>query len=305
MRPRLETRHLEMVLAISEHGTLADAARALRVTPSALSHRIREAERRLDTMLYQKIGRSLRPTAAAVILAGAAERLLSDLEQSERLAVASTKGVRHLVRLTVGVYNSFHWLPEFLAAFRRAHPEIEIDVEADAVLDPFENLAGGAIDLVISQGAVLPAAFEVLPLFTDELVAVTAPDHPFRDLDFVLPGDFLEETNFTYSMVRVPGFESDRFWALSEVQPAHDVKIGSVEAICELVKAGFGVSILSRWALAPHFAAGTLRATRLGRDGLDIPWNVVLRRASDPGAPERTVARALADWFAAHPPAPG
>jgi LysR family transcriptional regulator for metE and metH len=302
MRPRLDIRHLEMILAISQEDTLADAARTLRVTPSALSHRIREAERRLGVSLYQKRGRSLRPTVAVDILANTAERLLSDLTQSERLAVASTEGVRHLIRLTVGVYNSFHWLPDFLAEFRKTHPDIDIDVEADAVLNPFQNLAAESIDLVISQNVVLPAIFDALPLFTDELVAVTAPGHPFCDREFVEPEDFLEETNLTYSMVRQPGFESDRFWALSDLRPAHDVKIGSVEAICELVKAGFGVSILSRWALKPHFEAGTLQATRLGCDGVDITWNAALRSAADKKAPERTIARALARWFGAHPP---
>ena len=131
MRPRLDIRHLEMILAISQEDTLADAARTLRVTPSALSHRIREAERRLGVSLYQKRGRSLRPTVAVDILANTAERLLSDLTQSERLAVASTEGVRHLIRLTVGVYNSFHWLPDFLSEFRKAHPDIDREVEAD------------------------------------------------------------------------------------------------------------------------------------------------------------------------------
>lgn len=287
-----------MVLSLKDQDTLADAARALRVTPSALSHRIREAERRLGVVLYQKQGRNLRPTVAAEILADAAARLLSDLARAERLTVATTGGVRHIVRLTVGTYNSFHWLPEFLNRFRREHPSIDIDIEADAVLNPFENLATERIDIVISQSVVMPAAFDVLPLFNDELVAVTPPDHPFRERDFVVPEDFQAETNLTYSMVRQPGFEYDRFWMLSHVQPAREVKIGSVEAICELVRAGLGVAILSRWALEPQLDAGTLHATRLGRGGLDIGWNAVFRRTSGADSPERVVAEALAAWFA-------
>jgi len=98
------------------------------------------------------------------------------------------------------------------------------------------------------------------------------------------------------------GFEGDRFWATSNVLPAHDVKIGSVEAICELVKAGFGVSILSRWALKSHLEAGTLAATRLGRDGLDMGWSAVVRSAAHQKAPERVIAGALARWFSENRP---
>jgi LysR family transcriptional regulator for metE and metH len=300
MRPRLDLRHLEMMLAISEEGTLAEAAHVLRVTPSALSHRIREAERRLGMPLYQKRGRTLRPTLGAEILTSAAGRLLFDLVQSERLAVGSAEGVRHVIRLTVSVYNCFHWLPAFLAGLRGEHPDIDIDIEAGAVLNPYENLATELIDMVISPGVILPGTVDAVPLFNDELVAVTAPGHPFCDRDFVEADDFLLETNLTYSMVRQPGFEADRFWTPANVYPAREVKIGSVEAICELIKAGFGVSILSRWALKPHFEAGTLKATPLGRDGLDIVWNAVLRGAADENAPERKVARALAGWFVIH-----
>jgi LysR family transcriptional regulator for metE and metH len=304
MRPRLDTRHLEMILALSEESSVADAARTLRVTPSALSHRIREAERRLGVALYQKRGRGLQPTVAGDILAHAAERLLASLAQSERAAVASTAGVRHLIRLTVGIYNSFHWLPRFLPGFRKAHPEIDIDIEADAVLSPFEKLAAESIDLVISQNVIMPATFDLVPLFTDELVAVSPPGHHFGGRAYLLPEDFLEETNLTYSMVRQPGFESDRFWSRSDVHPAHEAKIGSVEAICELVKAGLGVSILSRWALKPHFEAGTLQATRLGPEGVEVGWSAVMRKTAGDAAPERLIARALAGWFGKDPPLP-
>jgi len=297
MRPSLDLRHLEMIRALAGERTLAEAAEALRVTPSALSHRIREAERRLGAALYRRQGRVLRPTVAAEILANAAERLLGDMAQAERLAAASAGGVQHVIRLTVGTYNSYHWLPDFLAAFRTAHPAVDIDIEANAVLRPFESLAAEQIDIAITPGMVLPGPLEAVRLFTDELVAVTAPDHPFCARAFVEPGDFAAETSLTYSMVRQPGFEWDRFWMPANVSAARDLRIGSVEAICELVKAGFGVSILSRWALQPHFAAGTLGATRLGPEGIDIPWHAVLRGNSAEDAPERIVARALADWF--------
>ncbi len=301
MRPRLDIRHLEMMLAISQEGTLAEAAHVLRVTPSALSHRVREAERRLGVPLYKKRGRTLRPTAGAEILINAAGRLLFDMVQSERLAVGSAEGVRHFIRLTVSVYNCFHWLPAFLVGLRGQHPDIDIDIEADAVLNPYENLATEMIDMVISPGVILPGTFDAVPLFADELVAVTAPGHPFCDRDFVEADDFLQETSLNYSMVHQPGFEADRFWAPANAYPAREIKIGSVEAICELIKAGFGVSILSRWALKPHIEAGTLKATRLGRDGLDIAWNAVMRGSADENAPERKVARALAGWFETHP----
>ena len=89
--------------------------------------------------------------------------------------------------------------------------------------------------------------------------------------------DFRTETSFSYSMIREPGFEYDRFWLTSGLQPARNVKIGSVEAICELVRAGLGVAILSLRAMLGNLEASALQATRLGPEGLNIPCSIVFR----------------------------
>lgn len=296
MRPRLDLRHLELLQTLAEEDTLADAARTLRVTPSALSHRIREAERRLDITLFERRGRILRSTPAADILTDTARRLLSDLAQAETLAIGSAKGVHHVVRLTVAVYNAFHWLPAFLSEFRETHPDIEIEVDANAVLSPFEALVNETIDLVLTPGTVFPGSAIAVPLFEDELAAMSAPVHPFTGKDFVTAEDFESETYFTYSFVRQPGFEGERVWD-GTAFPAREVRVGSIEAICELIKAEQGVSILSRWALWPYLRWETIKATKVTEDGLPIRWNAVLRAASARRSAEYRTAAALADWF--------
>lgn len=295
MRPRLDLRHLELLSILDEADTIAEAARALRVTPSALSHRIREAERRLDVKLFEKRGRGLRATPAAEILTEAAQRILFDLAQAETLAIGSAAGVAHVVRLTMAVYNAYHWLPAFLADFRESHPDIEIEVDANAVMSPFEKLADETIDLLISPGSVFPGT--AMPLFDDELAVMTAPEHPFTGQPFVTAGDFEAETYFTYSFERQPGFEGDRFWQ-GVAYPAREVRVGSVDAICELVKAGLGVSILSKWALFSYLRWDTIKATPVSEEGLPIRWHAVTRSTAQKGSPEARTARALADWFA-------
>ncbi|MDU8943458.1 LysR family transcriptional regulator [Ovoidimarina sediminis] len=296
MRPRLDLRHLELLQAIANESTLADAARALRVTPSALSHRIREAERRLDITLFEKRGRILRSTPAADILTDASRRLLSDLAQAETLAIGSAKGVHHVVHLTVAVYNAFHWLPDFLSEFRETHPDIEIEVDANAVLSPFEALLEDSIDIVLTPGTIFPGSATAVPLFEDELAAMSAPTHAFAGRDFVSAEDFESETYFTYSFVRQPGFEGERVWD-GRAYPAREVRVGSIEAICELIKAEQGVSILSRWALWPYLQWSSIRATQVTEDGLPIQWNAVLRATSGRKSPERRTAEALQAWF--------
>ena len=73
--PFLDLRHLKMIRAIAEHGRVNDAAEALGVTSSALSHRIKEAERRLDLVLFTRIHKRLRMTPAAEYLAEIADHV--------------------------------------------------------------------------------------------------------------------------------------------------------------------------------------------------------------------------------------
>jgi LysR family transcriptional regulator for metE and metH len=79
-------------------------------------------------------------------------------------------------------------------------------------------------------------------------------------------------------------------------------RIGSVEAICELVKAGFGISILSHWAIYPQFLSGNLTPVRATPDGLDITWRAITKSSAPEGRPERILMTALADWFRLNPP---
>ena len=52
------------------------------------------------------------------------------------------------------------------------------------------------------------------------------------------------------------------------------------EAVVELVKAGMGVSVLARWAIEPHLAAGTLLERPLGREGYHRQWSAAMLRSA-------------------------
>ena len=298
----LSLRHFEMLVSVARCASMADAARSLLITPSALTHRIREAERRLGVHLYEKQGRNLRPTLAGRILTQTAERILEDIQQSERVAISSTEGVRHVVRLCVAVYAAFHWLPNFLPWFRKTNPGIEIEIETEGAQSPFDALSKGRIDLVISPDSVLPGQLDAVDLFEDELVAVVPSSHALATRKYVNGNDFLNDPFLTYSLVRQPGYEADRIWTPENVLPPREENIGSVEAICELVKAGFGISILSHWAIHPQFQSGMLVPVRATQDGLGVTWRAITKAGARSDAPEIILSKALANWFHNNPP---
>lgn len=298
MSLQLDLRHYETIVAIVDLGTMTAAARELHTTQSALSHRLSEAERRLGARLFDRgRQRRLTPTRAGLVVHQTASRALADLERSEQLLLAERSGVTSVVRIAVGSYDCYHWYPSFHAASRRRAPEIEVGlvVVGDS---PGEALGAGKVDLVIAPGEP-QGAVQMAPVLTDELVLVTWPDHPLAVREHIVADDLVDATYLTYNSDPTPGFEYNRFLRSADAYPRSVTVVPQTSAIAELVAAGAGVSILSRWALAPMIESGRIVAVRCGTDGLSLDWNVVTRATDASASPARRVADHLVEHLGA------
>lgn len=303
LRPRLDVRHLRMLVAIDEAQGVAPAADVLGITASALTHRIREAERRLGVTLYDRVKGRLRPTPAGDALRQSAERLLTELDRAEAAARAFMGGAEHVVRLGIGFYTAYHWLPGFLRRLRAVEPDLDIEIVAGAARRPLDLLAEGGIDLAIVSGEPAYSGITGVRLFSDEQVAIMAPDHRLAGRPFVDAEDFVDEDFLSYSRTIMPGHEHDRLFRPAGVHARRFVNVELPEAIIELVAAGFGVSILARWVAAPHANWGSVAVARLTSEGIDIDWYGALRESDGADSPGHRLARALAAWCADTPDA--
>ena len=296
-KPILDIRHLEMMVALADTPRVTEAAESLRITPSALSHRLREVERRLDMPLFMRVHKRLRPTPAADYLAQVGRRLLADMARAEEDVRKMARGVRHVVRLAVESYSAYHWLPAFLQYLRDEDPGIGIEVVAAAARNTLSSLHEGAVDLVIVSGEVNPLAIELVPLFDDELCFVMAPEHRLAGHAFIEGSDIVGEDFITYTRVPQADREYARLFRPSNSYPNWIETVEVPEAIVEMVAAGLGISVLASWAVHNAVRSGRVIAVRAGEDGIVIPWYVAIRAG---GGKEdqrnHRVARLLADW---------
>ena len=290
---QLDLRHYETVVAITDLGTMTAAAERLHSSQSALSHRLAEAERRLGTPLFERgPRRRLLPTRAGLMIHQTASRALADLERSERLLLNEERAITATVRIAVGSYDCYHWFPGFLHDVRAHHPTIDLQL---VVIDdqPSAHLAAGNADLVIAPGTP-EGIFETQPLFLDELVLCVAPQHRLARCRSINADDLADESYLTYNPRPAPGFEFDRFIGPAGSYPRTVTVVEQTNAIAELVAADAGVSILSRWALAPVIDAGRITEVRCGEAGLPLEWNALLRPNEIAGSPARLIADELA-----------
>lgn len=69
------------------------------------------------------------------------------------------------------------------------------------------------------------------------------------------------------------------------------------DAIIELIAAGFGIGILSRWAVQAAIKNQSIAAVSLGATKLDLGWSALVRDSELQSAAARIVSRRLAEWF--------
>ena len=96
--PKLDLRHLQLVRAIAEEGSVTRAGLRLHLTQSALSHQLRDAEERLGVRLFERVGRRLLLAPAGERLLRSARTVLEELERAEE-EVGRKGTARSLIRL--------------------------------------------------------------------------------------------------------------------------------------------------------------------------------------------------------------
>jgi LysR family transcriptional regulator for metE and metH len=271
----LELRHLRLVRAVAEEQGLTAASERLHLTPSALSHQLRQVEAIVGLPLFRRERKAMRLTPAGEIIFELAVRALTAITDVEDRLGHLRRGVGGTIRVCTHCYTGYHWLPAVMRSFRAAHPEVEVRVAADATYRPFEALAEREIDLVITASALPDARFRKRAVMQDEVLLVVPPDHPLAKRRWVEPSHLGDEHLVLYAPTPEESGPCVEFLKPAGVWPRRYTSVRLTEAIVEMVKAGLGVSFLAEWAVRPQLAQGSLVAVRLGRAGFKRTWHAV------------------------------
>jgi LysR family transcriptional regulator for metE and metH len=280
-RPRplhLDLRHLRLVAAVAESGGQTRAARRLNLTQSALSHQLRELESRIGCPLFIRASRRMVLTAVGERILASARRVLHEVESLERdLTAEAASGGAGVVRLATECYTCYHWLPGVVTAFRQEWPRVDVRIVAEATADPVRALLDGALDLAIVAGDVDERRLGCTSLFEDEQVVVVAPNHALATHKFIAPEELRNEHLILYTTHSSESSVLREVLRPAGVEPRQLTRVQLTEAIVELVKAGLGISVLARWAIAPQLREGSLVGVPLTARGFHRRWWAVTR----------------------------
>lgn len=267
----LEIRHLKSLRAIAETSKLGLAAERVFLTQSALSHQIRALETHYDITLFQRSAQGLRFTPAGQRLLDLANVLLPLLEKAERDLIRLKSDQSGELRIVLECHTCFDWLTPVMDVFRRAWPEVEIDLVAGFHSHPWNLLHEGKADVVI--GGLPYNGLEKHPnlvstaLFKFEILAVLPKEHALRNKNRLVAQDFNDETLITYP---VP---EERIDVIKQVLKPEHIHFNRrtaelTIAIMQLVASRRGLAALPSWGIQSYVDHDYVIAKPIGAKGL-------------------------------------
>jgi molybdate transport repressor ModE-like protein len=269
----IDARRLRVLREVAQQGTLAAAADALHLTPSAVSQQLAALEREVGQPVIERNGRGVRLTGAAEVLVGHANLVLAQLEAAEADVAAYAEGIVGTVRLAGFATALGELVAPAVVSLRETHPRLTLTVEELEAPECFLALARGDIDIAISMAsrqAPEDPRFRRRALMTDTLDAVLPAGHAFARR----PEIPLRE------------FAGEDFVGPPEGTSCHDVTITGCAA------AGFAPAFRHRtldFHTAMALAAAGLGVTLVPRLGqAAVPNGAIVRPLADP-APARHV----------------
>jgi LysR family transcriptional regulator, regulator for metE and metH len=269
----LEIRHLKLVAAIAETGSVTRAGNRLHLTQSALSHQLRDAEEQLGTALFERKSGQMLLTHAGERLLQSARTVLDELERAEK-EIHNGNGncaASAVLRLSTECYTVYHWLPTRLKLFQRKFPAVDFQLVIEATDNPYEALLEGKLDVAVVCWPIRNRKILYTPLFEDEIVIILPPEHRLAGRKYAELEELAKETLILYP----PKEDStvlNKFFAPAGLWPRKVQEVMLTDVIIEMVIGGLGVAALAKWAVAPQLASGALAAVSLTEQGFRRTW---------------------------------
>jgi LysR family transcriptional regulator for metE and metH len=246
---RIEFRHLRTIKAIHDTGGLARAAEQLNMTQSALSHQIKGIEDQAGVALFARRTKPLRLSAAGERMLAAAEKILPQVVALEADFAGLVAGKSGRMHIAIECHACFEWLFPVLEQFRKAWPDVDVDIRPGLAFDALPALRREDVDLVISSDPEQVDGTDFSPLFDYEPVFVAAANHPLARRDFIEAADFRDQTLITYPVDRVRLDVFSQLLIPVKVEPAAVRQIELTAVILMLVASNRGVAVLPDWVV--------------------------------------------------------
>ena len=271
---------MRVFITVADKKNFSKAAKALSLTQPAVSFQIQTLEQYYQTMLFDRVNRHVKLTAAGELLLDYAvhmNNLQAELERNMQQLTGHVKG-----ELLVGASTTIgeYILPYVVGAFKQEYPDVNATIQIMNTNDIAENVNNKSFDLGIIEGPVeLTENMESIAFLEDELVLAIPSNHPFATKESIT----LEELKTLPYITREPGSGSRLIFEQALIDADFDIEdlnivmeLGSTTSIKSAIMGGLGISTISKWAIQDLVRTGKVVALNIEGLTLTRNFNIIL-----------------------------
>ena len=242
---------IQAFLNAAETLNFSETAKQMHLSQSTISHHIKVLENEFGVALFDRSGQGIHLTEAGRLLIPWARRLIRDsFEIQDMMNSIQDKIVGHL-RIACSTTSGKYILPQLAARFRNRYPWVKITILSCTSENVVPRLLEEEANIGVLSRESFEEGLEAQEFFTDQIVLIVPTDHPWATRDSIEPSDLIgspfilrESTSGTRQVLLTELGKYDI--NLDDLDTF--LEVGNAEAIIETVKAGFGVSFVSRLA---------------------------------------------------------
>jgi DNA-binding transcriptional LysR family regulator len=291
----MDTRQLRVFCEVVERKSFSQAAERLGVTQPAVSLQVRALEKRLGTQLLDRSGRRVEPTEAGAKLYRSAQRLLAlEEEIVGELADEAPGELTGSFAIGASTGPGGVVLSTLLCQFAELHPELHVELFVSATQTVVEQVAERTLELGVVGAAPRHRGVEYEPFLRDTVVLVCPPGHAFAGRTVTVEQVAAETLILMQegAGVRQMLEEELRRTGRRLRDLGARIELGLQESVAHAVRAGYGITFISRSSVEADLAAGTLVEARVR--GLELEREIHLVRAA--GRSETRASRAFVEF---------
>ncbi|MDR6950630.1 DNA-binding transcriptional LysR family regulator [Pseudomonas sp. 2957] len=246
---------MSVFVTVAQEGSLSAAARALGLTPSAVSRIIARAEQRLGTRLLLRTTRALTFTAEGEAFLRGARRILADMDEVE--GAITDQGVpKGRLRVSAALGHGRLTIVPLVAAFTARYPNIVVDLSlGDEVVD----ILAGQADVAIRFGHLPDSPLTARRLGHTGQVVVASPDYLERHGTPQQPEDLLKHNclrfNFRRAEANWPFIRDGKEFSL---KVSGNIECSSGEALAQFARLGAGIARIGEFTVREDLQCGAL-----------------------------------------------
>lgn len=260
----MDIHHLRVFASVFKNRSFSKASEELHLTQPTISNHIKALEDEFDCKLFDRLGRTILPTKEAEVLYSHSMELIERTNNLREAVGLIKKDISGKLIIGASTIPGVYLLPGFMSEFRKKFPSISFQILISDSKGIIDNISRHELLLGIVGAKLGNEHIKYMPFIEDELIVISSPHlskNRMMTLQELLKFPMVLREEGSGTRKETEKFLANKGISLENVHIAG--VFGSTDAIKQAVKAGLGVSILSKFSVADELKYKILEEIKL------------------------------------------